>query len=263
MIQSSINRENRYFIFTTRSDEIMRSIYLILCFFFYLPALVSAELNIHEVHISNKTIRIPSPSGYFNVSRCGDQVKSYFLNKNPRQIFKTLAIFIPQDECYKSILKKPHAMPRSIEVISIKETENDEFDEHYFQTVVIKDIEKNNKDISQEVNNLAESYFEKFTKDFFTIDKFRIKAKIGEQKPLGIFAEGPNYIATAQIQKTFFFVNGKRVEHLVAGCVYFLLINKKIILVNFNAEYKSSDDLEWVTSKSAQWIKLFLSSNPF
>ncbi len=107
------------------------------------------------------------------------------------------------------------------------------------------------------IDSLLEDATKKMSKEYDLL----LKMKLGENISLGVFLEQPNAFGFTNLMKYRVATEGEELDSIVAVGSSFILTRGKMLFTYVYSVYETQDDVDWVRSKSKEWVNSLLVSN--
>ena len=219
----------------------MKQIFMI---FFYwlmlLGSIANAETQNIQIEVGGVKIDVQAPIGFHEISSLSPETRNLAETMTPPSN-RLLAIFVSEDDLGRIMKGEAPEFGRYMLLQVFRELENTNISNGQFRQLVAQ--------IKEQQNTLSKEY------------ELSQKMKIGEQVPLGVFFEQSNAIGFASMVKYQAEAEGEKLDYVVAGGTSFIRVKQKVLYAYVYGTYENQDDLNWVRSKSREWVDSLLTFN--
>lgn len=220
----------------------MKQIFMI---FFYwlmlLGSIANAETQNIQIEVGGVKIDVQAPIGFHEISSLSPETRNLAETMTPPSN-RLLAIFVSEDDLGRIMKGEAPEFGRYMLLQVFRELENTNISNGQFRQLVAQ--------IKEQQNTLLPKEYE-----------LSQKMKIGEQVPLGVFFEQSNAIGFTSLVKYQAEAEGEKLDYVVAGGTSFIRVKQKVLYAYVYGTYENQDDLNWVRSKSREWVNSLLTFN--
>lgn len=205
----------------------------------------SESSNVVERVIGGKTITLPSPEGWYEVSKDRPSalkaLRPLVLSPN-----RLVAAFLPGKVSEIPEYGKYALIMVSKDIEQMPDLPSSEF------RWLRAQVEKKN-------GNFVENLDEKYGREFALSSSAVIN--IGDIKPLGVFMSKPKAIAYASLMSTTTNIEGNEYKHNVFIGLATLLIKGKMFNVQITSEYKTDADISRAVKDTRSFVNSIIKAN--
>ncbi|HSE18428.1 MAG TPA: hypothetical protein VLB46_15350 [Pyrinomonadaceae bacterium] len=211
--------------------------------------------------LGDKTVLLPAPDGYEEVSQQWETVKAAFTVMTPRE-GDLLGAYLQVSDC--ELIRKGQAplMPSWLMINIYREARTHVSSKEEFARVVAyarQDSESlldpNKKDMKEQFARVDEFLTKAYSKE--------VKLDLSKPKILGVFDNRPNVYSNLLLLKLAVHVDGKDTDHPpMLGTMSLVLVKERLITVLAYKKIESKkDDAEMLTKLTTKWIDEILAAN--
>ena len=211
--------------------------------------------------LGDKTVMLPAPDGYEEVSQQWEAMKTAFTLMTPRE-GDLLGAYMHVSDCDLMRNRQIPLMPSWLMVNIFREARTHVSSEAEFARVIAyarKDgenlIDPKKKDVKEQFARMNEFLTNVYSKD--------VKLDLSKPKILGVFDNRPNVYSQLLLLKLGVQVDGKDVDQPpMLGTMSLVLVKERIITVLAYKKIESNkDDAEMLTKLTTNWINQILAAN--
>lgn len=220
---------------------------------------VTADTKNIKVDIGGVKIDVQAPNGFHEISSLSPETRKLAETMTPPNN-RLLAVFVSEEDLGRIMKGETPEFGRYMFLQVFWKLENTNISNRQFQQLATQLKEQQNtllNKVKDKVGVLVEGAAEKISKEY----ELSLKMKIGEQVPLGIFFEQSNAVGFAILAKYKVEAEGEKLDYVVAGGTSYLLARGKLLYAYVYSTYETQDDVNWVRSKSKEWVDSLLTSN--
>ena len=219
----------------------MKQIFMILFYWLMLlGSIANAETQNIQIEVGGVKIDVQAPIGFHEISSLSPETRNLAETMTPPSN-RLLAIFVSEDDLGRIMKGEVPKFGRYMLLQVFRELENTNISNGQFRQLVAQ--------IKAQQNTLPKEY------------ELSQKMKIGEHVPLGVFFEQSNAIGFASLVKYQAEAEGEKLDYVVAGGTSFIRVKQKVLYAYVYGTYENQDDLNWVRSKSREWVNSLLTFN--
>lgn len=236
-----------------------RHVLVVFCYFVLTANLVSAATKSIKVDVGGLKIDIQAPVGFHEISSLSPKTRKLFETVTPPDN-RLLAVFVSKEDLGRIMKGKAPNFYRFINLQVSRKLEDKNISNALFQQLANQIKEEHHsllETFKYEVGGLIERGAEKLSAEY----DLSIKIKNFKQVPLGIFLDKPGAVGLAYLVKNNVEVEGEQLDYVVAGAGSLLLIRGRVLYAYVFSRYQTQNDINWVRSKSKEWVDSLLTSN--
>lgn len=234
-------------------------------FLIFLPFQSYAGTQSVSVNIGEKTIHLPAPEGFFEVSHLSEAIRKFTETLTPPEN-RLLAVFV-SGKSFGQIMKddstwiKNNATlgDRYMLVQVFREDENKIISNLEFAQ--FKDSLKQKQLPFEKIKDRVGAIIKKATDEISHEHDIVLDFKYDKPVPLGVFMDKPDVVAFAVLMKTQKLLNRTSTVSFQVGGTSILKTKDKILFIYVYSNFDTVEDLDWVQAVSSRWVEQILLEN--
>lgn len=238
----------------------MKQIFII---FFYwlmlLGSIANAETQNIQIEVGGTMINVPSPAGFHEISDLSPETRKRAETMTPPQN-RLIAVFVSEADLGRIMKGDAPEFGRYMFLQVFRDLENRNISRSQFQQLGTQ-IKQQQNTLSTKLKDKADSFIEGAADKLSKDSAISLSLKMGEIVPLGVFLEQSNAVSLAMLAKYQVSAEGEKLDYVVISGTSWVRVKQKVLYANVYSTYKSQDDLNWVRSKSREWVNSLLTFN--
>ncbi len=219
---------------------------------------VIANTNV-EVDVGGVKIDVQAPNRFYEISSLSSETREIAAMGTP-STNRLLAVFVSEEDLGRIVKGESPILERYILLQVSRRLEAENISNMDFQKLVTHFKDQQNV-LFGKYKDKIDGLLEGATKKMSEESDLLLKMELGENISLGIFLEQPNAFGFANLMKYRVAVEGEELDSIVAGGSSFILTRGKMLFAYVYSVYETQDDVDWVRSKSKEWVNSLLVSN--
>jgi len=226
------------------------------------PGSAVAGTKLVDAILGGVSIELPAPKGFSEVRDVSPQTYKRAERMMTIPQNRLLTLFVPDTDLNRFLKNQETALKynRYIMVQTPRFAESLEMSSKDFHELAGR-IRQEQNQFPKRHREEAQSYVDGITKRFSKEHEISMDLKIGQPRPLGVFAEGDNFIASAMLTKMKGAVGEETMEVIMVSVSSFIRVKNKLIFGWLYSKYESQHDIDWIRAATKDWIKEILAAN--
>ena len=220
---------------------------------------VGADTKNIRVDVGGVIIDVQAPVGFHEISSLSSETRER------AEIFvvpgnRLLAVFVSEGDLGRIMIGEAPEFKQYMMLQVFRKLEYQRISNAQFEQLVAKTTGQQNTLLSKvedKVDTVLEGAADRLSEEY----EISLKMTVGEVVPLGVFFEQTNAMGFASLAKYQIATEGENLDHVIAGSTSFLLARDKVLFAYVYSRYESQENIDWVRSKSKEWVNSLLKSN--
>lgn len=238
----------------------MKQYFQSLCLLLFLNSnSVTADTKNIQLDIGGVTIDVQAPNGFHEISSLSPETRQLVKTMMPPDN-RLLGVFVSEEDLGRIMKAEAPELSRYMSLQVFRKLENTTLSNRQFQQLANQLKEEQNTLLNKAKDKaglLVEGAAENISKEY----EISLEMRLGELVPLGMFFEQSNAVGFASLAKMEVEVEGEKFDEVVAGGMSFLLARGKLLYAYVYSTYETQDDVNWVRTKSKEWVNSILTRN--